>query len=376
MARKVYKKTKKLIKTPGLFFRDYLNKKYQSFNNEQKILPDDESIVVRYELQQCLLESKLSNNNTPIDVVFTWVNHADEKWAKRCQIANDKNKWLMNDVGLYAKDVARFENHNELYYSVHSVIKNLDWVNNIFIVTDNQTPDWLEKINNNKIIIVDHKQIIDEQYLPTYNSHVIEANLNKIPNLSENFIYFNDDVFVARPLPKEHFFSSNGNAAIFLADKSLSQMKKRGVMTPTLFACSNCQSLLKRDYNVDIDMPLVHTYIPLKKSYYERAWNMYSEEIRAFLPNQFRTNNDLNLASFLVPYLMYLGGDAVVRTEICYYFNIRSNHAKTQYEKLLTKKEQGDSPHSFCANDFNSQKQSPDFHKNLEAFLKSYFNIK
>ena len=45
---------------------------------------------------------------------------------------------------------------------------------------------------------MDHREIIEQEYLPTFNSHVIEANLHKIPNLSEHFIYFNDDVFVAK----------------------------------------------------------------------------------------------------------------------------------------------------------------------------------
>lgn len=372
MTHRIYKKAKKLIKNPGIFFRDYLNKRYQNFNNEQKIAQDDEPIVAKYELQQCLLESQLINHNTTIDVVFTWVDNTDKTWQKQYQIASQA---LNDDIGLYAKDTARFENHNELYYSVYSVLQHLKWVNRIFIVTDNQIPDWLTEINNSKITIINHEQIINDKYLPTFNSHVIEAHLHKIPNLSENFIYFNDDVFVAQPLPKEHFFSPNGNASIFIANKSLSTMKKKGVMTSTLFACFNCQNLLKNTYQAHIDTTLVHTYIPLKKSYYEKAWQLYGNEIQAFLPNKFRNNNDLNLASFLVPYLMYLNGASAIRADICYYFNIRTNHAKTQYEKLLQKKELGEAPHSFCANDFNSNKQIPNFKENLEYFLKKYFEI-
>lgn len=369
---KFYKKTKKLFNNPGLFFRDYLNKKYASFTNEQKILEADEIAIVRHELTRCHLESKLNGANEPVDVVFTWVNNADSNWQNRYNTANAQ---LGDNVGLYATDNARFESHNELYYSVYSVLNYLDWVNKIFIVTDNQIPDWLLGIKSEKLVIIDHKQIIDERYLPTFNSHVIEAHLHKIPNLSENFIYFNDDVFVARPLPKEHFFATNGNVSIFLAKKSFTKMRKKGVMTPTLFACFNCQELLKERYQVEVDMPLVHTYIPLKKSYYEQAWQLYEKKILAFLPNKFRSNNDLNLASFLVPYLMFLEGCAVTRAEVCYYFNIRTANATVQYNKLLAKKMQDEAPHSICANDFNSQKQIANYRENLEVFLKSYFDI-
>lgn len=368
----IYKKAKKLIKTPELFFRDYLNKKYPSFNNEQKIAQNDEATVIRYELQQCLLESRLASHDMPVDVVFTWVDNTDKAWQAQYQQASNQ---ATHQVGLYANDHARFENHNELYYAIHSILKNLPWVNRIFIITDNQQPKWLDIIDNQKITIIDHAQIIDKKYLPTFNSHVIEAHLHKIPNLSENFIYFNDDVFVARPLPKTHFFAPNGNASIFLTEKSLSAMKQKGIMTPTLFACSNCQPLLKNISQTDVDVPLVHTYIPLKKSYFEKAWTLYGDTITAFLPNQFRGNNDLNLATFLVPYLMYFDGKSATKAEICYYFNIRSPHALTQYRQLLQKKSQNEAPHSFCTNDFNSQDAIPNFKEHLENFLKSYFDL-
>lgn len=369
----LYQKAKKLINTPSLFFRDYLNKKYPIFSNEQKINQNDEAIIAKYELQQSLLESTLLSQDMPIDVVFTWVDNTDKAWQDKYKFTNNNNN--NNNIGLYAQDNSRFENHNELYYSVYSVLQNLNWVNRIFIITDNQEPAWLNKINNPKITIIDHTQIIDKQYLPTFNSHVIEAHLHNIPNLNENFIYFNDDVFVAQPLPKTHFFAPNGNASIFLAEKSLSAMKSKGVITPTLFACENCQKLLQRTHHANIDMPLVHTYIPLKKSYFEKAWQLYGEDITNFLSNQFRSNNDLNLATFLVPYLMYFEGKSATRQEICYYFNIRSNHAQTQYRTLLQKKQAKEPPHSFCTNDFNSNQQTSDFKEQLENFLKYYFDL-
>lgn len=81
------------------------------------------------------------------------------------------------------------------------------------------------------------------------------------------------------------------------------------------------------------------------------------------------------MASFFVPYLMFLEGCAVTRTEVCYYFNIRTANAMAQYNKLLAKKLQDEAPHSICANDFNSQKQVENYRENLEVFLKSYFEM-
>ena len=54
------------------------------------------------------------------------------------------------------------------------------------------------------IRVVPHSEIFpDTGDLPTFNSHAIEACLHRIPDLSENFLYFNDDVFLGRPRRKD-----------------------------------------------------------------------------------------------------------------------------------------------------------------------------
>lgn len=364
------KKIRKFLKTPHLFFRDYLNKKYPVKNIEQPYVEDEEAFIVRSSNKLPRLASKNSSDYLQIDVVFTWVDSSDVAWQHRYK----QHTQHIDNMALYADDPARFENHNELYYSVHSVLNYMPWVRNVYIVTDAQIPAWLVKKPNEKIHIIDHCQIIDDVYLPTFNSHVIEAFLYKIPNLSENFIYFNDDVFVARELPMEHFFQKNGIASIFIANKSLEKMRNNGLITPTLSASKKSIDLINRYYRTKIDMPLVHTYIPLKKSIYKLAWELYSDQIKSFLPNRLRTNNDLNFANFLVPWLMYFEGKAMPRPEICYYFNIRSAHALAQYKKLLAKKAKGEEPHSFCANDFHSSNSISNYQERLLDMLSNYYS--
>lgn len=365
------KKFRKFIKNPGIFLRDYFNKKYPMVNNEQLLIENHESLLIENDLKLISLEANLKKVAQPIDVVFTWVDNKDPDWQYKYQTTINSHI----QKGLYGDDSARFTDHNELYYSVHSVQKFMPWVRNIYIVTDAQTPSWLKNNSHKNIHIIDHTKIIEPQYLPTFNSHVIEAHLHKIQGLSENFIYFNDDVFVARPLKVGHFFRANDIASIFIAAKQLSTMKKKGVITPTLSASLNGIKLLQRDYGTAIDMPLVHTYVPLKKSIYEKAWSLYESEIRAFLPNRLRSNSDLNLATFLVPWLSYLDKQAVFTREICYYFNVRSAHAPTQYAKLLRKNNTGQQPHSFCANDFNSIKHIPNYQAHFISMLKNYYQI-
>ena len=50
-----------------------------------------------------------------------------------------------------------------------------------------------------KLHIVNHRDFIPEEYLPTFSSHAIELNMHRIPDLAEHFLYFNDDVYLMKP---------------------------------------------------------------------------------------------------------------------------------------------------------------------------------
>lgn len=365
--KSITKKIKKFMKCPDIFFRDYFLKKKPIIRNEIRCSEEEENILLRHDLE---LE-KVIPTDFPIDVVYTWVNNKDPDWKKKME----DHKYNDKMYAAYATDDARFTNHDELYYSVISVLENMPWVRKIFIVTDKQIPVWYANNKNNKIIIVDHKDIISSEYLPTFNSHVIEAHIHKIKKLSEHFIYFNDDVFVGRPLLPSHFFGRNGIASLFIAHKSLGAMRSRGVITPTLSASFNSKIILE-DFGMDVDNPLVHTYVPLHKTTYEYLWNNYEERINVFLGNKFRSDNDLNLATFLVPWMSYCLGKSYPKRDICYYFNVRSPNSVDFYKAIKKACDTKTMPHSFCANDFNSveQKKIIDYEDNLQKMLSTHFS--
>jgi hypothetical protein len=85
------------------------------------------------------------------------------------------------------------------------VEKFAPWVNNIFFVTWGHLPPWLDT-NHPKLKIVKHEDYIPQEYLPTFSSHPIELNLHRIKELSEHFVYFNDDMFVIKKTRREDFF--------------------------------------------------------------------------------------------------------------------------------------------------------------------------
>lgn len=135
-----------------------------------------------------------------IDIVYTWCNGNDPAFIK---LKNDTLEAENIQSELYPAN-QRYQNNNELMYSLRSVEKYAPWVNHIYIVTNNQRPEWFKETE--KITIVDHSQIIPEDKRPTFNSICIENYIVNIPGLSDLFLYFNDDLFLNKKIKPEDFF--------------------------------------------------------------------------------------------------------------------------------------------------------------------------
>ena len=139
-----------------------------------------------------------------IDAVITWVDGSEPNFKLKLE-ENLKNKKIINIQYLQA---------NEIHFCVASIIKFAPFIRKIFIVTDNQKPNLNEVghlVSLNKVEIIDHKEIFRDNMdsLPTFNIRSIDALLFKIKNLSNKFIYFNDDMFLIKETSKEEWFKDN-----------------------------------------------------------------------------------------------------------------------------------------------------------------------
>jgi len=63
----------------------------------------------------------------------------------------------------------------------------------VYIVTDGQTPAWLQA--SHRLTVIDHRDLLSSATRGVFDSGHIESYLHHIPGLSEHFIYLNDDVF-------------------------------------------------------------------------------------------------------------------------------------------------------------------------------------
>lgn len=150
---------------------------------------------------------------TDIDAVIAWVDGNDPRHVeKRNRYREDQS------VHAEATRSTRFDQSGEIYFCIASILKYAPFVRKIWIITDDQRPAMIDEFaraglcSPDKIEIVDHKTILSgyEQYLPTFNSLVIESAMYRIPGLADRFIYFNDDFFLNRPQTAEDWFTDDG----------------------------------------------------------------------------------------------------------------------------------------------------------------------
>ncbi|SNR50595.1 Stealth protein CR1, conserved region 1 [Lutibacter agarilyticus] len=147
------------------------------------------------------------NKDFPIDIVIPWVDGNERKLKEKMKLYVE-NKELFESKNFRT----RFDQVEEIKFSIDSILKFAPYIRTIFLVTDSQVPNFLiEGIRTekySKVKIIDHKVIFKgyEKYLPTFNCLPIETMLTKIPNLAEHFIYFNDDFFLIKETKPSDFF--------------------------------------------------------------------------------------------------------------------------------------------------------------------------
>ena len=146
----------------------------------------------------------------PIDVVVTWVNGNDLEYQKK--LSDYKKIEKSNSP---CTSLTKYKQIGEIKLCIKSILKFAPFVRKIFIVTDQQNPK-IEIEEKEKIILIDHKEIFKgyENYLPTFNIRTIETAFHRIRNLSEHFIYFNDDMFLIKPTEINNWFTKDFKAII------------------------------------------------------------------------------------------------------------------------------------------------------------------
>ena len=264
----------------------------------------------------------------PVDAVYTWVDDADPPW----QQARARRAGTEQVVDPSAVGAARFRNRDELRYSLRSVFLFAPWIRRIHLVTAGQVPDWLDTTDP-RIRLVDHRDILPASALPTFNSHAIETGLHRIDGLSEQYLYFNDDVFLGRPLQQERFFGPDGRPAVFLDRRPLGLEEDPEAMWHR--AALNNRALLERDHGRRILHPLAHTPHPQRRSVVADLERRYAAEFRDTAQAPFRSPGDIAVPSSLAPHHGLITGAAYLGELEWTGVRLGSEGLRRQLDRLL-----------------------------------------
>ena len=278
----------------------------------------------------------------PIDLVYTWVNGADEVWQAR---RRETEAEIDGELPPTANDPARYISHDELRYSLRSVEAYLPWINHIYIVTAGQRPDWLNE-DHPLISVVDHETIFeDRDALPTFNSHAIESQLHRIPKLSERFLYVNDDVFFGRLLGKQVFYTAAGYPKFALSDGRFDLESTANL--PVNIAAQNNNRLLEATFGKATAHKFKHVAHAQLKSTLTLIAENHPTETRETTRAKFRSETDLSIPSALAHYYGLALG-AAFPGEVDYrYFDLASGDVHLKLTKLFFQKR----PQMFCINE-------------------------
>lgn len=135
-----------------------------------------------------------------IDFVMPWVDGSDPNW--QAEKAKYQGKTLDD-----SNSANRFRDWGLLPYWFRAVEKFTPWVHKIHFITWGHIPEFLNT-ENPKLHIVRHEDYLPVEYRPTFNANTIEMNIHRIDGLSEHFVYFNDDMFILRPMAESSFFAN------------------------------------------------------------------------------------------------------------------------------------------------------------------------
>ena len=133
-----------------------------------------------------------------IDFVVTWLDSTDPEWQKSYYKFRPDSDHKGN---------VRFRNMEIFRYWFRAVEEYAPWVHKVFLVTNGKFPDWINR-ENKKLVLVKHSDYIPQEYLPTFSSCTIEMFLHRIRDLSDHFVYFNDDMFLNAPVDPRHYFKN------------------------------------------------------------------------------------------------------------------------------------------------------------------------
>ena len=253
-----------------------------------------------------------------IDFVIYWVDGNDKEWQKK-KAQYDSSK---NDDGT----VNRYRDWDNLHFLFRGIEKFAPWVNQVYFISDNQVPKWMN-VKHPKLRVVSHEEYIPNEYLPVFSSHPIELNFHRLPGISEQFVVFNDDFFITNYIKPEDFFVNGLPVDIFM-EYPIMCGGNAPVFSNILANCFNLmgkyfprkeykkrlvKKILSPKYGPYFFYNIMMYFLPFPRFFgiltphfprpylrasFEELWNKEEEVLKNTCSNRFRNPQDVNIYIF------------------------------------------------------------------------------
>lgn len=273
-----------------------------------------------------------------IDIIIPWVDGNDPEWQREREQVQKKYH-----INTNANSNIRYESWDNLQYIFRGIEKFMPWVDKVFLVTCGHLPEFMD-VNNAKLRIIKHSDYIPQEYLPTFNSNVIELNYHRIAELSERFILFNDDCYPLQPIPPEYYFQ-NGLPCDEAVESPIMPVDVGAISQYASFVKANNILFINRHFNkrevqernwdkwyfegygelLERNKGLhywnnfagfhdCHMPAPLKKSTLQLIWDVEYQQLDQASRNQFRHSSDMSWC--IARYWQLCAGNFVPRKSI------------------------------------------------------------
>jgi hypothetical protein len=250
-----------------------------------------------------------------MDVVITYVNGLDPLWQKDYE--------EHTNIPILEK---RFRDWGTLRYLLRGIEVNMPFIRNVYLVVarESQVPQW---VNRDNVKVVLHKDIIPQEFLPTFNCNPIELHIHRIEGLEEQYVYFNDDVFpLMKCEPTDFFLNGKGQLGMSHHLLSLDMFKK---------ICRNSDVVARRALKKRPSLLFLrpqHVCTPMLKSQCDELYNRVEKELRESIS---KTRTAKNISQYVFLNYMYLNGSLENRRMSKRHFSLGMTSTETLRDFIL-----------------------------------------
>ncbi|OQS03144.1 paladin [Thraustotheca clavata] len=223
-----------------------------------------------------------------MSIVYTWVNGSIP-----CYRESRKKFGGENAIG-----GSRDREIGELKYSIRSMQKFMPWhEGNIYIVTPGHIPNWVN-LDHPRIKVVNQEDLFPEyakSFLPSFNTHVIEQFLYRIPGLSDFFMQINDDYIFTSHVGPHEFFTCDGGIRLLHEPGLISHeppTENKGIWVSSVL---NTQQEMDLRWGQEDRYFIKHAPFIYSRRAFERIHQIFDRPMYMTLKSKFRSKPDMNI---------------------------------------------------------------------------------